>query len=144
MPTGARVVLVVDDDVSVQNLVEAVLAGLGVDGVIAPDGESGIACLDTVQFDLALVDLDLPGMSGVEVARHVREKGLTCTVVGMSGVWTDDTRAEMMALGAVSVLDKPISIEPFARLLSMLLGLPSSEGVPESCGAVLDRVGSAS
>ncbi|MBI5368309.1 MAG: response regulator [Planctomycetes bacterium] len=125
---SSKVVLVAEDDPATQNLIEVMLRGLGVDGVIAPDVESAIVCLDTVLFDLVMVDRHLAGRSGADVLRHHRAKELVCPALGMSEQWTDATRAEMLGLGCATLIDKPFPLESFMQVVGKMVGVRAPEG----------------
>ncbi len=69
-----RSVLLVDDDADQRGFLESFLAGCGLEVVSLADGESAVALCDTRNFDLAVLDISLPGMSGWDVASHLRAR----------------------------------------------------------------------
>lgn len=68
-----RSILVVDDDIQQLSFLRTLLESLGFDVAGAPNGETAVALCGAREFDLALLDISLPGMSGWEVAAHLRE-----------------------------------------------------------------------
>ena len=89
-------VLVVDDEPVVRALVEASLRDAFWVTTVA-DGASAIKVLNKTPFDLVLLDLRLPGMSGGEVARHLRSQATTASVpiLLMSGVEPAEGESEI-------------------------------------------------
>jgi DNA-binding response OmpR family regulator len=71
MPPRAREVLIVEDDLPIQRLLAAVAARNGIGSVLASDGRSALALLETGQYDALVLDLNLPGVNGFDVLRHV-------------------------------------------------------------------------
>ena len=81
-----RSVLVVDDDADQLGLMRHVLEGLGFEVALAPDGPTALALCDGTMFDLALLDRAMPGMSGWDVAAHLRAtQGRDLRIVMLSG-----------------------------------------------------------
>mgnify|MGYP000875921111 CR=1 FL=1 len=72
------------------------------------EGTSALECLIEGQFSLALVDLQLPGIGGIEIVDAVRKKGLTTTVIMVTGHASIDSAVEAMKLGAYDYITKPI------------------------------------
>ncbi len=70
-----RSVLLVDDDAAQRQFVETLLTSLGFQVFAAPDGETGIALSGAHKFDLAILDISLPGLSGWETAVQLRGQG---------------------------------------------------------------------
>jgi DNA-binding response OmpR family regulator len=68
---NAQEVLIVEDDVPIQRLVAAVVARNGFSSVVAGDGRSALALLDSADYDVLVLDLGLPGLNGFDVLRHV-------------------------------------------------------------------------
>lgn len=68
-----RTVLIVDDEADQRHLIERLLTGLGFKVHAAPNGETAIALAATRRFDLAILDISMPGLSGWETAVRLRE-----------------------------------------------------------------------
>ena len=72
-PAAAQgTVLVVDDDGSTRRALRVTLSGMGFSVVEAARGEEALSLVRVSWFDAVLLDIDMPGASGYEVARHVR------------------------------------------------------------------------
>ncbi|MDP4025052.1 response regulator [Methylobacterium sp. NEAU 140] len=83
-PRPARI-LVVDDDQEVRHVTASFLAGFGYRETEAADGAAALALLERERFDLAVVDLAMPGMSGVELAAEIRGRKLGLPILILTG-----------------------------------------------------------
>ena len=73
-PLKGLSILFADDEESLQELMSMELPRMGHSVTVCPDGHSAIAQLARHNYDCLLVDLDMPGISGIEVIRHVKER----------------------------------------------------------------------
>jgi EAL domain-containing protein (putative c-di-GMP-specific phosphodiesterase class I) len=105
--TSRAPVLVVDDDVSLTRVIQRVLKQAGRDAVVAHDGNSAAQAILSGPFDVVLSDINMPGMSGVDLLRLVRAHDLDVPVVLMTGDPSLDTAMEALSLGALQYLPKP-------------------------------------
>ncbi len=104
-----RAVLVVDDDAVLARSLKRVLVNAGYDVTVA---ENGIAAMERIQshpFDVILSDIQMPGMSGVDLLSTVRAYDLDVPVILMTGDPTLETAMEALSLGALKYLVKPTS-----------------------------------
>ncbi|HLL23460.1 MAG TPA: hybrid sensor histidine kinase/response regulator [Kofleriaceae bacterium] len=106
---GLRVV-VVEDNPDLLELTCEALVTAGCEVMSACDGPSGLALLVEQQFDVAFVDIGLPGIDGYEVARRVREAGSDARMVAMSGYGQEQDRERALAAGFDLHLTKPVSM----------------------------------
>ncbi|HWA28727.1 MAG TPA: CHASE domain-containing protein [Lacunisphaera sp.] len=117
-------VLVVDDEEPVRQVAEGALAVLGVSVVLAPDGQSALEVLrhqgDTI--DLVLLDLTMPGMSGDETLRRLRELRPEIRAIIMSGYSETETRQRCASLGVSDFLPKPFDVVTLTAKLRPHLG----------------------
>ena len=106
---GERTVLVVDDDELVARSIRRVLERAGYRVTIAGDGNAAAEKIKHEPFDVILSDIQMPGMSGVDLLRIVRAYDLDVPVILMTGAPTLETAAEAVSLGALQYLTKPMS-----------------------------------
>ncbi len=96
-PARPRTVLIVDDSVTTRMLEQSILEGAGFTCALAASGEEALAWLRTGSCDLLLVDLEMPGIDGIEVIRRVRadarHAGLPCIMVSSRSSEEDRRRA---------------------------------------------------
>ena len=104
-PSGP--VLVVDDDAQLARVLQRVLQGAGRDVVVAHDGEEAAKALAQRTFDVVLTDVNMPGMSGVDLLRLVRSQDLDVPVVLMTGEPSLESAMQAISLGALQYLPKP-------------------------------------
>lgn len=109
--TLSRQALVVDDNRLNSRLVEIFLARLGWQTVVVDSGAQALAMLRERSFDLVILDLRMPQMSGEQVCRAIREDlGLTSLpVVAYTAHSMPEERGRMLANGFSGLLIKPIS-----------------------------------
>ena len=111
-------ILVVDDDRAILTLVGSVALAEGFDVATTVDGSDALQQLATRPADLVLVDLRMPGVTGLEVLRAVRGVYARCRVVLMSGHATIDSAVTAVKLGAMDYLTKPFDLQRLRQLLS--------------------------
>src|SRR5262245_26561169 len=104
-----RRILVVDDSELICQQLSQLLARPDRQIKVAHDGTEALEWLVDGHFSLALVDLCLPGIDGLELIRELRQRELPVTVVVMTGHASIDTAVEAMKLGAYDYLNKPIN-----------------------------------
>lgn len=104
-------ILIVDDDAAMGETLLDILEDKGFNVAIAKDGPTAVAEAGGRHFDLALIDIMMPGMNGVETLRELRERDPDLQVMLLSGQSTIKTAVEAMRLGAVEVFEKPTDIE---------------------------------
>jgi DNA-binding NtrC family response regulator len=100
-------ILVIDDDPGVRQSMERMLRGAGYTVQSATCGEEGFELARGGVFDVILSDMRMPGMSGLEVLRKLRNVHVDAAFIVMTGFGTVDTAVEAMKLGAVDFVQKP-------------------------------------
>lgn len=108
-PGRPRCVLVVDDSVTVRKVTSRLLQRQGMDVLVAKDGIEAVALLQERRPDVMLLDLEMPGMDGLEVARQVRhDDRLVSLPIVMTSSHTGDKHQEQASqLGVDKFLSKP-------------------------------------
>ncbi|MBN2499052.1 MAG: sigma-54-dependent Fis family transcriptional regulator [Deltaproteobacteria bacterium] len=102
-------VLVVDDDPHIVRTLEIMLRGDGHEVVTAASGEEALERLRHRSVDIALVDLQLPGISGTELLRRLRDEHRDVETVIVTAHGSIETAVEAMKEGAFDYLTKPFS-----------------------------------
>jgi DNA-binding NtrC family response regulator len=101
-------ILIVDDDDAIRLTVEMVLSANGQwETTVAATGEEGLDKFQSQGFDVVIVDKNLPGMSGTELSRKIRDLDKSVNLIMMTGYATLETAMEMMLLGVDNYLEKP-------------------------------------
>jgi EAL domain-containing protein (putative c-di-GMP-specific phosphodiesterase class I) len=114
-------ILVIDDDQAFMTACTRMLDLWGYGVVQAPCGEEGLRLLETRSVDLILCDINLPGMSGVEVLRAVRSRDRDVPFILMTGGPEVETARLAVEWGAQSYLIKPLALPQLKDLLERTL-----------------------
>jgi DNA-binding response OmpR family regulator len=110
MATALRI-LVIDDDPDARQLLEYMLNQPGHDVRLAVDAEQALASLGADPVDVVITDICLPQLSGLDVLRQVREKGLDCEVIVLTAFPAVDSAIQALREGATDYLIKPLTRE---------------------------------
>ena len=103
-------VLVVDDEADIRLSVGRVLGLLGYEVDLAESGEQALAMAERISYDVALLDIRLPGMDGIELMRRVADACPAMAVILLTGYAALDSAIEAVRGGAVDYLRKPASV----------------------------------
>jgi DNA-binding response OmpR family regulator len=116
-------VLVVDDDERFRAFVATTLRTAGFESIEAATGPEGLACADSEPVDVVLLDVLLPGISGYEVCRRLRDRfGESLPILFVSGVRTDAIdRVAGLLLGSDDYLVKPFAPDELVARVCALL-----------------------
>lgn len=112
-PSSAQRVLFVDDEAAIARLAQVMLKTLGYAATTCPTPAEGLAALraDPSGFDLVITDLTMPGMTGVELARGIREISSDIPIILSSGYADEVPEETLKALGIIEVLPKPFQMQ---------------------------------
>ena len=114
--TGPGRILVIDDELPIAELLMEALQLGGHQVEITGSGDEGIEMIGQAAFDLVLTDLDMPGMSGWEVARRVKEISPGTPVMLVTG-WSESISDEQMSEAGVNALvHKPFEIKELLNI----------------------------
>jgi two-component system, NtrC family, response regulator AtoC len=104
-------ILVVDDEVLMRNFLLEALKRKGIEAVAAESGEKALKLLQEQSFDMVITDMKMPGISGMEVLRKVKELSPHTLVMVITAFGTIENAVEAMKAGAFHYLIKPFSLE---------------------------------
>jgi len=110
-------ILVVDDDVDTCRNLSDILTDLGYHVDVAHDGPSALELVRRTAYDVALLDLRMPGMDGLELFHRIRQLRSGTVGIIVTAYAGTDTTERALAAGAWQVLAKPVD---FARLLGLV------------------------
>jgi two-component system response regulator HydG len=111
------ILLIADDDPRIRQLTSRIGTDAGFETKVCAGGAEAIEVVERVAVDLAIVDLRMPDVSGIDVLRAIRERLASCEVVLMSGHASIDTAVEAVKLGARDYLVKPLDFQRLDELL---------------------------
>ena len=116
------VILVVDDEESLRHTFQIFLKRQGYSTVIvAATVEEAINAMTIHHFDLVISDIILEGASGMDLLKRIREMGLDCPVIMVTGYPNVDTAADAVRLGAFDYISKPVEKEALLRTTRLAL-----------------------
>ena len=116
MTTSGGTVLIVDDERTLARAVKAFLAEAGYEAEVADDGERALALVQTLRPDVVFTDVRLPGMSGIDLLRRIREFDPAIPVIIMTAYGTIEGAVEAVKLGAFDYMKKPVDLEELKLL----------------------------
>jgi DNA-binding NtrC family response regulator len=110
-------ILFADDERHLQELMRTELPRMGYSVTVCPDGLTAVAALEKEPFDCLLVDLDMPGMNGIDVIGKARELRPEIEAVVMTGKPSQETAIEALRYEVFDYLTKPCRLADLAGLL---------------------------
>ena len=110
-------ILIVDDEPIVRESLRDWLEDVGYKVVTAETGEQALELIMTRDFSVIILDIRLPGRTGITVLREVKEKKPDIKAIIITAYPSSDLTAEAMKLGAIDYLVKPIAPDDLERLV---------------------------
>src|SRR5205814_6033858 len=114
-------VLFVDDETSLREFMRSELPRLGHEVTVCPDGRTAVKTLEKNSFDAAILDLRMPGMSGIEVLEHLKKVSPDTEAIVMTGHASMETAIESIRLGAFDYITKPCKLAEIEAILHKLV-----------------------
>lgn len=123
VPTPTRV-LVVDDHATNLRLIGGVLESQGYSHQTAENGEAALNMLEQETFDLVLLDIQMPGLSGTEVAKRIRANPKTSSLklIAVTALAMPGDREEILRAGFDGYVAKPFKIPELLEVVRGTLG----------------------
>ena len=109
-------IMVVDDDVDLRITLQEILMDEGRDVVSAEDGFQAVKMASDSPIALIFMDIQMPGMNGVDAFLSIKEILPDCVVVMMTGYAVEELVQQALSEGAMTVLSKPVSIEQILEI----------------------------
>ena len=139
-------ILIVDDEREIAELVRLCLEKEGFETVVSNDGNEALRKIQSEEFDLAILDIMLPGVDGLSLCAEIRKK-YTYPVIMLTAKTAFTDRISGLSLGADDYVTKPFNPpELVARVKAQLRrykqynDIPSSEGTIEIAGLVINNL----
>ena len=104
-------ILVADDEEGIRELLRETLGATGYTTDEASDGAEAIDKIDQNSYDLVVLDINMPKKSGLDVLKHIRERGMKTGVIMLTGRLGFAVGSESMQLGADEYITKPFDPE---------------------------------
>ena len=141
-------ILVVDDEKEIADLIEVYLKNEDFDVYKFYSGEAALACIDSIELDLAILDIMLPDISGLSICRAIRDKNKHYPVIMLTAKGDETDKITGLAFGADDYVTKPFRpLELVARVKAQLrrykkytntLPAPAPEPILEHVGLIMN------
>ena len=117
---SAHILIADDDEVSCQLFAETLESeGFRVQQVTS--GDAALSCLENATYDLLIIDVRMPGMSGLEATRIVHERYPALPIVVMTAFGSIETAVEAIHEGAFDFISKPMNLAELKNIVSRAL-----------------------
>jgi len=131
MSKGRPLIAIVDDDASVCRALKRLVRSLGMNAETFASGQEFVDCIDAMpsfRADCAILDVQMPGMNGLDVQRRLEEREQPIPVIFITAHDDNDVRNRAMAAGAVAFLRKPFNDELLIKTLRAALASDANGG----------------
>jgi DNA-binding NtrC family response regulator len=125
-------ILIIDDEEVIRELLGSSLKKKGFDVLTATDGIDGIAKAKAFNPELVLCDILMPGLSGIEVLKEIKQYNQAIIVIMLTGFGTMDSAIECLRLGAYDHIGKPFELQKLLRLIKEALKIRSPDAQENS------------
>jgi two-component system, sensor histidine kinase LadS len=125
-------VLLVEDNIDNQKLIKVLLTELGVDVVCADDGHQAIETVMQQEFDLVLMDIQMPVLDGLKAIKAIRTSGFTVPIIALTANVLNDEVAAYEQAGFDSHIAKPINRQEFLNIIDRYLDANEQAPQPPS------------
>jgi DNA-binding NtrC family response regulator len=113
--------LFADDEKSLQEFMRSELPGLGHEVTVCPDGKAALRALEKSTFDAAILDLRMPGLTGIEVLEQLKQLAPDTEAIVMTGHASMETAIEAVRLGAFDYITKPCKLSEIEAVLQKVV-----------------------
>jgi len=114
-------ILVVDDELSMREFLSILLEREGYDVTVAASAAEALRMMESALFDLVLSDVNMPGLSGIELLARIKEKSPETSVLMLTAFSAAEQAVEAMKLGAYDYIGKPFKNEEIKQLVKNAL-----------------------
>lgn len=134
MSQDSCTVLIVDDERSIRVSLRTILTGLDFVIVEAARGEEALSLVRTAQFDIVLLDINMPGIGGIEVCRSLRKSFPKLPIIMLTVQGSEDRKVEALDSGADDYITKPFQLR---ELIARIRAAVRRNKLPDEEGSVL-------
>ena len=118
--TKNSTVSVVDDDESMRRMLSRGIQAAGFDVAVFNSAEEFLDSGNPSNSDCLVLDVDLPGMTGIELQQHLNESGTDISIIFMSGHADDRIKKRALEAGAAGFFSKPLSLSTLVATIRTL------------------------
>jgi len=132
MGTGRKSILIVEDEPGIRRLIAETLSDAGFECLVARDGEEGFQKASTADVGAAVLDLNLPGISGAELAWRLKQLVPDAHLVAVSANLGEWDAGDLRDLGIATLMSKPCDMDELVSVLVELLSMSGDDAGRES------------
>jgi len=125
-------ILVIDDERLICELLKRYLEKRGYEVTFFTDGREGLKAIEKTTFNLALIDIIMPALSGIEVIKQLKQVAPGLVFIGMSGSLDETGIAAVSHLGAAGFISKPFDLPQLAAFIASKIRPASLAGGPSA------------
>ncbi|MBS4536481.1 response regulator [Clostridium sp. D2Q-14] len=114
-------ILIVDDEKNIRMTLKHSLQSEKYDIYMAVNGEEALEKIAKIKMDLVLLDIKMPGLTGMEVLRKIRNRGYKSDVIMMTAYGSVEKAVEAMKLGAIDFISKPFTHEEIRTIVKEVI-----------------------
>lgn len=117
----AKVITIVDDDSSVRKALDRLIKAAGYKAIAYDSAEAFLTASESDQTDCLILDVQLPGISGLELQANLAKEGSKCPIVFISAFSDQYARDEAIHAGAACFLPKPLDTDQLIRCIEKMI-----------------------
>jgi two-component system KDP operon response regulator KdpE len=133
-------VLVTDDDADIRRVLRSTLITLGFDAAEASNGEQALREIEAHSFDVVLLDVNMPGMGGIEACRQIRNKAPRLQILMLTVRDREEDKIKALDAGADDYITKPFSIPELAARIRSAVRRTSTPPVDTNAPIVIGDI----
>jgi DNA-binding NtrC family response regulator len=114
-------ILAIDDEQNIRHLIESEFSMEGLAVTTAGSGEEGLKLFDTEEFDVVLLDINLPKLNGVEVLKRLKQKSPDTEVIMITGYGDIKSAVDSIKQGARDYITKPFKLDEILALVKQAI-----------------------
>jgi DNA-binding NtrC family response regulator len=137
LPHTRLKVLFVDDERSLQEVMRSELPRLGHEVVVCPNGTTALQAISQQTFDVAILDIRMPDVTGIDVLQRLKQVSPDTEAVMMTGYASEESMVQAMRLGACDYLRKPCKM---AEIEAVLIRVQDKKRLKQKAAALETRV----
>ena len=128
-------ILIVDDLISIHEMLEAVIQPTGYKTAFATDGEKGLVCYKAEKFDLVLADIDMKPMDGITLLKQLKLYDPAAVIIIMTAYASTESAIQALKFGAFDYLQKPFKVDELMQALKRGMEFKRTVAEREASGA---------
>jgi two-component system KDP operon response regulator KdpE len=136
MPSANSGILITDDDAELRRVLRVTLAALGFDVAEASNGEQALKELESRNFEVVLLDVNMPGMGGIEACRKIRSRAPRVQILMLTVRDKEADMIEALDAGADDYITKPFSIPELAARLRSAVRRSTAVALPDTAAPI--------